>query len=162
MRAPPLPDVTKLVSTYLRSVPDVAALLGNRVYAVFPAQLDPSLTFALVQRIGGTPPLPRPLVVDLAVMQLDVYAGTHAAAWQATATCCAALAEWEGEQPDGTGNVCGVIVGPRRWVPDTTYKPPKARYVSDFEVTVKPASVALAGTPLKGGEHRWQDRTLKT
>lgn len=147
MKSPPLPDVTRLVSTYLRSVPEVAALIGNRVYSVFPKQLDPVLTFALVQRVGGFPPLSRPLVIDLAVMQLDTYAGTHAAAHELAATALAALAEWQGEQPDDTGNVCGVVVGAKRWQPDPTFKPPKPRYVCDFEVTVKPSGVALAGIP---------------
>jgi Protein of unknown function (DUF3168) len=147
VKSPPLPDVTKIVSTYLRSRAEVAALVGNRVYSVFPAQLDPALTFALVQRVGGFPPLSRPLVIDLAGMQLDAYGGTQAAAHELVATCRAALAELEGEQPDGTGNVCGVVFGALRWLPDETFKPPKPRYVSDFEVTVKPADVAFVGIP---------------
>lgn len=147
MKAPPLPDVTRLVTTYLRSRSEVSALIGNRVYSVFPKQLDPALTFAIVQRVGGLPPLSRPLVVDLAVMQLDTYGGTHAAAHELAATCLEVLAEWQGEQPDDTGNVCGVVVGAKRWQPDETFKPPKPRYVSDFEVTVKPSGVALAGIP---------------
>jgi hypothetical protein len=139
--------VTTLVSGFLRSRPEVAALVGNRVYSVFPKQLASALTFAIVQRVGGFPSLSRPLVIDLAVMQLDCYAGTHAAAHELAATCLAALSEWQGEQPDDAGNVCGVVVGPKRWQPDPTYKPPKPRYVCDFEVTVKPSGVVLAGTP---------------
>jgi len=147
MKVPPLPDVTKLTSLYLRSVPEVAALVGNRVYSVFPSQLAPGLAFCIVQRIGGPPAISRPLVVDLAVMQLDCYGGPQDAAHELAATALAALSEWEGEQPDATGNVCGTRIGVKRWQPDPTYKPPRPRYVCDFEVTVKPAGVVLAGTP---------------
>jgi len=144
VRAPPLPDVTKLASLYLRTVPEVVALVGNRVYSVFPSQLAPGLSFALVQRVGGPPAVSYPLVVDLALMQLDAYGGPQAAAHELAATVLSALSEWQGEQPDELGNVCGTRIGAKRWQPDETYKPPRPRYVCDFEVTVKPASVAFA------------------
>jgi len=140
-----LPDVARLVSAYLRNDADVQALAGDRVYTAFPKQLDKSTTFVLVQRIGGPPVLSRPLVVDLAVIQLDAYGGPQAAAHELVATCRAALVELVGEQPGDTGNVCGVVFGPLRYVPDETWKPPRPRYVCDLEVTVKPSGAVLAG-----------------
>lgn len=147
MRAPPLPDVSRLVSAYLRTVPEVVALVEQRVYTAFPKQVSKAACFVLVQRIGGAQvQLTRALVVDTATIQLDAYGGPQSAAHDVVATCRAALAELEGEQPNGAGNVCGVVVGPLRWVPDETYKPPRPRYVSDLDVTVKPAGEVLART----------------
>jgi hypothetical protein len=154
LKAPPLPDVALLVSAYLRTVPEVQALAGQRVFVAFPKQV-PKSSFVLVQRIGGPAVLSRPLVLDLAVIQLDAYGplnGLENVAHSLVATCRAALAELEGEQPDGAGNVTGVVVGALRYVPDETWKPSRPRYVSDLEVYVKPAGV-LAGTmpALAGG-----------
>jgi hypothetical protein len=138
-----LPDVARLVSGYLRTVPEVVALVGDRVYTAFPAQLEVGLGFVLVQRIGGEPAVPRPLVVDTASIQLDAYGGPQALAHELAATCRAALAELRGEQPDG--NVCGVLPVALRYVPDETWKPPRPRYIADLEVTVKPPAMVLAG-----------------
>jgi hypothetical protein len=146
MRTPPLPDVAFLIQQYLRTVPEVAAIAGGRIYTAFPRQLSKTLPFVLVQRIGGIPPVPRPLVVDLAALQLDAYGGRQADAHLLAATCLSALAELEGEQPNDTGNVCGVVVLTKREQDDETYKPPRPRFVCDLEVTVKPAGAALAGT----------------
>jgi hypothetical protein len=140
-----LPDVSRLVSAYLRTVPEVRAIVGDRVYTAFPKQLPEQAGFVLVQRIGGLPPLSRPLVIDLATLQLDAYGGPQAQAHELAATCRAALSVWQGEQPNASGNVCGVVIGPLRYLPDETWRPPRPRYISDVDVTVKPAGVVLAG-----------------
>lgn len=140
-----LPDVSRLVSAYLRGVPEVVALVEQRVYTAFPKQLDKATPFVLVQRTGGLPVLARPLVVDTAVLQLDAYGGPQAQAHELVATCRAALAELQGEQPNASGNVCGVVVGALRYVPDETWTPPRPRYVSDLDVTVKPADAVFVG-----------------
>jgi hypothetical protein len=139
-----LPDVARLVSAYLRTVPEVAAIVGDRVYTVFPKQIGGE-PFVLVTRIGGTPVVGRPRVVERATMQLDAYGGPIALAYQLAETCLQALAELEGEQPDELGNVCDVVaLVTHRYVPDETWKPPRPRYVSDFEVVVKPAAALFA------------------
>jgi len=140
-----LPDVVRIVYRYLVGVPEVQAIVGDRVYSVFPRQLTEADPFVLVQRIGGTPVLPRPLVIDTALMQLDAYGGKQAVAHTLVATCRAALAELNGEQPNDDGNVCGVVVGALRYVPDETFPHPRPRYISDVEITVKPAGAILAG-----------------
>lgn len=141
-----LPDVARLVSAHLRTVPEVVALVGERVYTAFPKQLSKSATFVLVTRFGGLPVLARPLVVETASVQLDAYGGPQAAAHELVAVCRAALAEWRGEQPNDGGNVCGVVVGALRYLPDETWTPPRPRYVSDLEVTVKPADAVFVGS----------------
>jgi hypothetical protein len=140
-----LPDAARLLMAYLRTVPEVVALAGQGVYTAFPKQLDKGTAFVLVQRIGGAPPVPRPLVVDEAAIQLDAYGGPQQRAHELVVTCRAALSELRGEQPNDTGNVCGVVVGALRYVPDETWTPPRPRYVSDLLVTCKPAGVVLAG-----------------
>lgn len=140
-----LPDAARLVSAYLRTVDEVLALVDERVYTAFPKQLDKSTPFVIVQRVGGPPVVAFPLVVDEAELQLDAYGGTQAAAHELAATCRAALSELRGEQPDATGNVCQVAIGALRYVPDETWTPPRPRYISDANVTVKPAGVVLAG-----------------
>lgn len=143
-----LPDAAWLIQTYLKTVPEVQALVGQRVYTAFPSQIGDK-PFVLVQRIGGTPAVARPLVVDLAALQLDAYGGRQADAWRLAETCCQALERLQGEQPNDAGNVCGVTVVARRYVADDTWKDkhgPRPRYVCDLEVTVKPAGAALAGT----------------
>ena len=140
-----LPDVVQLVSSYLRSRPAVVELVGERVYTAYPSQLDKGTTFVLVQRIGGTPVLPRPLVIDLAVLQLDAVGGGARTSQLLVATCLDELSRLEGEQPNAAGNVAGVVVGAVRYEPDTTWKPPNPRYVADLSVTVKPSAMVLAG-----------------
>lgn len=140
-----LPDVARIVSAYLRTVLEVQVLVDEHVYTAFPKQLDKSQPFVLVQRVGGPPVLARPLIVDQAQLQLDAYGGPQAFAHELVATCRAALSTLQGEQPDLGGNVCGVAIGALRYLPDETWQPPRPRYVSDLDVTVKPAGAVLAG-----------------
>lgn len=142
--APTLPDVQRLLSAALRATPAVTAIAGDRVYTAFPAQLDEHEPFVLLQRIGGAPAVVRPLVVDIASIQLDAYGGGQALAHELVAACRAELAQLQGEQPDDAGNVCAVICGALRYVPDEAFKPARPRYVADLEVTVKPAAKVLA------------------
>jgi hypothetical protein len=142
-----IPDAERIVSTFLRAQPRVQAIVGDRVYGVFPAQAGEG-PLVLVQRVGGEPPLSQPLVVDEAQLQVDCYGGPKATAYALAATARAVLCELEGTvQPDGV--VAAVRFGSLRWLPDETYPSPRPRYLFDVAVTVtaaKPASaMALAG-----------------
>jgi Protein of unknown function (DUF3168) len=130
-----LPDVERLVSSYLRSSAKVAGVVADRVYTAFPAQASGE-PLVLVQRIGGTPPLSHPLVVDEAQLQVDVYGGTKAAAWVVLAAVLAALDELEGAVlPEGY--VSAVRQGAIRWQPDETFDPWRPRYVADVTLTTR-------------------------
>ena len=136
-----LPDVERIVSRYLREQPDVAALVGERVYTAIPADVG-GAPFALVQRIGGTPPFSRPLVLDQAGLQLDAWGGGKLQAWTLAETIRQALVELPGERYGAV--VSGVeFGGPLRWEPDGTYKPPRPRYLIDVFVYAKPPAAAL-------------------
>lgn len=136
-----LPDVERLVATYLRAHADVVALVGDRVYTAFPAQAGGEC-LVLLQRFGGSPPLSRPLVVDEAQMQVDAYGGTKAQAHEVLVTVLAALAEL----PDvvtAIGHVSNVGQGARRYLPDETFTPHRPRYVADLTLTTRPAAAPL-------------------
>lgn len=140
----PLPDVERLVANFLREDARMSALVGDRVYTVFPAQAgnDPLL---ILQRIGGEPPRSIPLVVDAAQLQLDAYGGPKAAAHELAALTRAVLYELEGAtRPEGV--VSAVRFGAFRWLPDETFTSPRPRYVFDVTLTVRTAAVPAGRT----------------
>jgi hypothetical protein len=133
-----VPDAERLVSRYLREHPDVAPLVGGeRVYTAVPARVG-SEPFALVQRIGGIPPLSRPLVLDEAQLQVDAWGGSKAQAWTLAETIRQALVDLPAAYPEGV--VTGVVFVAFRWQPDGTYKPPRPRYLLDVTTYTKPAA----------------------
>jgi hypothetical protein len=142
-----LPDAERLVSAFLRERPRMQALVGDRIYTAFPAQEDGRSPLLLIQRVGGTPPLSQPLVVDAAELQLDAYGGPKATAHELAATARAELTALEGlVRPEGV--VSAVRFGVLSWQPDETFPPPRPRYLLDVTVTVtvakQPAARVLA------------------
>ena len=129
-----LPDAERVLSSWLREQPEIVALVADRVYTAFPAKAG-SAPLVLVRRWGGEPPVPTPLVLDLATVQLDAYGGTKAQAWEVAATCRAVCAE------RGRGDAYGptIIVRAARFQPDEIFNPPRPRYVCDLDVYVRPA-----------------------
>lgn len=119
-----LPDAELVAVTYLRSVSEVAALVGNRVHPAIPE--NPIYPFLKVVRIGGTRRVRNRL--DGARLQIDAYAATKFGARQVAATAQAAL-------EDATGTHAGAwITGTEPDMgltsqPDPTYEPPKPRYI---------------------------------
>ena len=136
-----IPDTEALVSAYLRAAPELAALVGERVYTAVPAKVG-AAPFLLVQRIGGTPLFSRPLVLDEAELQLDAWGGTKRDALTLMETARQLLVLMPGQH--ALGVVSAVGFGALRWQPDGTYEPPRPRYVADMSVWVKPSAAALA------------------
>lgn len=129
-----LPDAERVLSAWLREQPEVAALLGERVYTAYPARAGDA-PLVLVRRFGGEPPFPTPLVLDLANVQADAYGGTKAQAWEVAATVRAVCAA------RGRGDTTGptILVRTVRYLPDESFNPPRPRYVCDLDVYVRPA-----------------------
>jgi Protein of unknown function (DUF3168) len=155
-----LPDAERLVSSYLRSSSRIVALVGDRVYTAFPAQ-GGDAPLLLVQRVGGTPPLSQPLVVDTAQLQIDAYGGRKVDAWTLAETTRAVLTELEGEvRPEGVVSAVRFLV--LRYEPDATYPSPRPRYLLDVELTVRtPAPGVLADElELAGATSRPNRRSL--
>ena len=145
-----LPDVERLVSSYLRAHAMVEGLIGERVFTAYPAKAGEG-PLVLVQRIGGTPPLSHPLVVDEAQLQIDAYGGGKALAWAVMATVLAAFDELEGQvRPEGS--VAAVRQGAIRWQPDDTFKPARPRFIADVTLTTRPPQPAAerSFTPFAG------------
>lgn len=131
-----LPDAEQVVSAFLRAHPRITALIGDRVYTVFPAQAGPE-PLLLLQRVGGEPPFSHPLVLDIAQLQMDAYGGPKKAANVLAATARAVLTELEdASYPE----VASVRFHSLRWVPDETFSPPRPRYVFDVDVAVRTPS----------------------
>jgi hypothetical protein len=140
-----LPDVERLVSAYLRAHVDVVELVGDRVYTAFPSGAgDDASPLVLVQRIGGTPPLSHPLVVDEAQVQVDAYGGGKALAWEVLTTVLAAFDELEGVVFADGSSVSAVRQGAIRAADDDTFTPSRPRFVADVTLTTRPAVVTVA------------------
>jgi hypothetical protein len=82
-----LPDAELVVTTYLRAHPDVAALVGTRVYTALPS--TPTYPLVQVRRFGGIPVIDGHL--DRASIQLDIWASSKQQARDTAATVQAAL-----------------------------------------------------------------------
>src|SRR4051812_16079955 len=85
-----LPDAEREVVNLLLAQPELAWLDG-RVFTVYPAQAGTD-ALIVVRRFGGAPVIARPLVLDEALLQLDVYAQRKAEASKLGALVRALLA----------------------------------------------------------------------
>ena len=127
-----LPDAELVLTGYLRGHPDVAALVGTRVYT----QLPTSPTFPLVQvrRFGGVPVIDGHL--DRASVQIDVWAASKQQARDTAATVQAALIAMP------SGPLAGAVVTRVRTETGLSWQPEnegaRPRYVLAVEVTLHP------------------------
>lgn len=133
-----LVDVEALVSQYLRSQSEVTAYVGQRVYTVLPD--DKTFPLVRLTRVGGVPPMSRPLHIDNARIQIDVFGGSKATTFDTIDAIRQELAKVVDEDPvQPLGVVCGVKFGPLAYLPDESYAPAKPRFTQDVTVTVRPA-----------------------
>lgn len=132
-----LVDAEALVSQYLRSQSEVTSLVGQRIYTALPA--DPSFPCVRLTRIGGVPKMSRPVHVDSAHLQIDVFGGSKATALDTVDAIREELAKVVDEDPvQPLGVVCGVRFGPLAYLPDDAFEKPKPRYALDVTITVRP------------------------
>lgn len=129
------PNVEALVVHFLRDQPEVAAIVGDRVYT----ELPPKAEFPLVRvhvyyerPVGGS----NPLWLTAHDVQVDAYGGPKATAWRLAETCRAALtARMSGRLEYGTGAtattgvVTDVQVTGLRDMPDDSYTPARPRFL---------------------------------
>lgn len=134
-----MPDAERLLSAFLRLQPEVVDLVAQRVYTVLPDTKEWPLV--RLQRIGGTSegtPNDDALLRDVPAVQVDVYGGAKALAWQVADTVRAAIQERaRGAHP--TGWVERVTLGAARYVPDPTFDPARPRVVFDVTMYLRPA-----------------------
>lgn len=130
-----LPDVEALVSQFLRGRSEVSDLCGQRVYTELPKEK----TFPLVRlvRIGGVPPIDRPLRFDEARLQVDTWGGPKKTAHDLAETIRQVLVYL----PDETltdAVVTAVRFGSLAYLPDDDFAPAKPRYTFDAAVWAHP------------------------
>lgn len=130
-----LVDAERLVSAYLRDRDEIAALVADRVYTAIPA--NPTWPLVRLTRIGGAPVFNRPLHLDRALIQCDVFGGPKATAHEIAETCRAALTDLPSAY-SALGVVTDVQFGTFAYLPDAAYTPARPRYVFDVAVYLHP------------------------
>jgi hypothetical protein len=128
-----LPDAEATVATWLRSVSEVAAIVGGRIYTYIPEQ--PTWPLMRVARTGGQPV---DIDADRVQVQIDCWADARSQelASDAARAIVAAVkeAEFDGPQPDGGYVTCSYIpLGPV-WSPDRETGNPRYIVTLDFEL----------------------------
>jgi hypothetical protein len=101
------------------------------VYGQLPP--DPPFPCVRVQRITGGPVNTRPLYLDAAYVQVDVFADSKGAAHSVVDVCRVVVANIANEDTP-FGWLTGARLGGLNFAPDTTHTPPLARY--RFDATV--------------------------
>lgn len=130
-----LPDIERILSTYLRSRSEVTALVSTRVYTEIPK--DPTFPLVRLTRVGGSPVTSTPLWVDEPLVQFDVWGGPKVLAREIAETIRSVLAEAR-LTAHADASIDDVTFGAFQWLPDDTYEPAKPRYSFDALITVHP------------------------
>lgn len=137
-----LPDAEQVISAYLRGRPEIQDLVDDRVFTELPGlrkdQQEWRFPAVRITRIGGSPALAYPLVLDRPTTQVDVWGGPKSTARRIAETCRAVLALAHLEQhelavvyapkPPNGG------FGPLSYLPDDDFTPARPRYT--FDVTL--------------------------
>ena len=128
-------DTTALVTEFLRTDPEVSAVLAGRVSTVPPA--DKVFPLARVTRVGGAPALGFTVWLDQALYQLDIWADTVAQVADAARCCVWALDQrLPGSRPGGV--VTAVRITTVATDIDPEFAPVKHRVRLGFTVTAHP------------------------
>lgn len=126
-----LVDAELLAVRYLRAVPEVAAVVSARVYTEIPP--EPTYPLVRLTRIGGIPAIRRHL--DVARLQVDVWANSKFAARGLAATVQAALHDMVGAHTEGVVTRVEDDLG-LTWAPDP--ETDVARYTAGYAVFLHP------------------------
>ena len=136
-------DAELVVRTYLVGIAAIEDIVGTdangevRVYTVIPKPA-PTEPFLRLYRLGGGPRPGGTLTLDAPVIQLDAYGGSKSTARRLMDTARAALADIAYATHAGA-SVSSPAFGAMRHLPDPDFEPTRERYVSDVELTIRPA-----------------------
>lgn len=132
-----LPDVERIVSTFLRSRTELSTLVDDRVYTEIPRKAsDRVFPLVRVSRTGGGATT-SPSFLDRALVSVEAFGGSKYEARQIAATVDAVLDEIAGFTAHG-GYSTGSSPGSLRYIPDDSFEPPKPRYLLDRVVYFRP------------------------
>lgn len=130
-----LPSIEAASIRWLKSRSEVTAICAAT--SISPKYGD-TQPWVHVVRTGGVPPMSRPLVMDTAAVQFDVYGNTKNQARLLADTVRAVLAVWPDQQTDNALFVLRVVLGNLQWLPDeVTSQDPAPRYIVNASVTFK-------------------------
>ena len=132
-----MPNVEVLFSDFLRDQAEVTALVGAHVYTVLPAKFD-AWPAVRVTRIPSAPVHAGRLHLDGALVQVDVWGGPKALAFQIIETIRAAT-HLRLEGGHDAGGCTGVDFGPMGYLPDESWTPARPRYTCDVTLYVHPS-----------------------
>lgn len=135
-----LPQLEALVSTFLQTDADMVPLINGRCWTILPDIKE--YPIMRVRQFDDIHITQRPLWLVTAVLQIEAWADTDYAAWEAASTAMGVLAaRLEGVHSRGV--VTGVRFGGMRNAPDPEFKKAKPRRIFTAQVT---------GHPLKPGD----------
>jgi hypothetical protein len=135
-----LPDVEQLLWSFLRDQPEVTALVDpTRIVSHTPDTT--SGPWVRIRRIGGVPLIDRPLVLEQARVQFDVYGGTKSQAYTLAETIRQVCSDrLVGQHAEGV--VTGVTYLTLIYLPDSEVETqgggPRPRYTFDMLPITKP------------------------
>jgi len=135
MTAAVLPDAERLIVQWALGNTPITDALEDRIYTALPE--SPGWPCARLTRVGGAPVSSRPLWLDQAQIQVDVWGGPKATTHDIAQTFRAEMAAGL-PGVHGLGVVTKVELGAFTWLPDATYNPAKPRYTFDAVVTLHP------------------------
>ncbi|MDP2710790.1 MAG: hypothetical protein Q8O56_06190 [Solirubrobacteraceae bacterium] len=132
-------DIEAVIGDYLRSHPDITAIVGSRVGARTPHDLsEPWIRFALLTESTSSRPLHR----TTATLQLDCYAGSDETIARGQAARLARATRTALEEL-ATAAVASAVISAvshlaLRPLPDDDLKPPRERFILTEEVILHP------------------------
>lgn len=86
-----LPDAVRALSEFLRADPDVAALVGDRVYSALPTA--PTFPCVRLARIGGQVRSLPAYHLESTLIQVEALGGSRHSSWLLAETCRAVIAQ---------------------------------------------------------------------
>lgn len=127
-----LPSVEALAVSYLRTSPDIAAIVGTRIGTELYAGSTPAIWLSLVT---GDERVRNHLVAP--VLDVRSYGGSKADADLLSRTVHAVMHDMPGLHPTGVVTDVSALTLPY-WMPDEGFEPPRPRYLGTYQCTVHP------------------------
>lgn len=133
------PNVEAIVSEYLRSRPEISALVDDRVVTANGPErtlVYPRIRVNVVDEISVGA---HPVVYVRTIVQVDAWGGTKAVAHEIAQTARAVLDLRAFLGVHGSGQILSVAHGSIRDAPDTTLDPARPRFLFRSTIANRPA-----------------------
>lgn len=132
-----IPSCEQILSAWLRDQSTITSIVGDHVYTTTPNEPKEKMPMIRLTRIGGEPPMSRPLHIDRATIQVDCFGGSKYTSETLAHTARGLICDsFPGTRDDAV--ICNVMPRGLSYSPDETYSPPVPRYMFDVEITLHP------------------------